>query len=50
MDGLSTVVEKNNLFNNGKNNSTISSYKLDKYGNKIPIEYNTAIEDFKYIK
>jgi hypothetical protein len=37
------VVETKNTFNNGKINKKISSYKIDSNGNKIPIEYNNAI-------
>ena len=37
------VVETKNTFNNGKIDKKISSYKIDSNGNKIPIEYNNAI-------
>lgn len=46
-DGTTTVLEKDNLYNNGKTDSKTFSYKLDKNGNKIPVEYDEAMNEFK---
>ena len=44
-NGTSTVIEKKNINNNGKIDNNISSFIIDKDGNKIPIDYNKALEN-----
>ena len=48
-NGISTVIEKKNINDNGKIDNNISSFIIDKDGKNIPIDYKQAIENINSI-